>query len=111
MKSTHIIIGSCILILSILFIKSLANSAELKEGEYIVGPGTSVMIGRPPAGVKLNSMGCAQLAPAVYKCYAGMLAGQQFTSKQELIIAWRFIMNPPPENLESEIIKQQMLRR
>ena len=91
------IIAAIVIIFSLAF-STLSKAQGLREGEYIVGPGTSVMVGAPPPGTVLDDIGCVYLSAAVYKCYAGMLAGQQFTSRQELMFAWRMMMNPPVDN-------------
>lgn len=85
-----------------------AETKELKNGEYVLAPGTDVMIGRPPKGTKLDELGCFLSNKTNYRCYAGMLAGQQFTSKEEAIAAWRIIMNPgsaTSQNAKSEALK------
>ncbi len=75
---------------------SIANAQQLKEGQYVVGPGVGDVIEVPvPKGVVLDDFGCAYIAPAVYKCFVGMLAQLQFTSKAEAINAGRYIFNAP----------------
>ena len=78
----------------IILFTSPATADETYQGPQASLPGVSVVIGKIPSGVKLDEFGCAQLTPALYKCYAGMLAGQQFTTRQEALMTFRMVMNP-----------------
>lgn len=88
------IVAVITIVISLAFFGSFSKADETYQPPSASLPGTSVMIGKPPAGVTLDNFGCAQLTPVYYQCYAGMLAGQRFTSRQEALMVYRIAMNP-----------------
>lgn len=87
------LLAAVAIIVAFLFVSS-SKADETYQPPTASLPGTSVMIGRPPIGTVLDNFGCAQLTPSRYQCYAGMLAGQQFSNRQEALMTYRIAMNP-----------------
>lgn len=92
MSATRLLVIAIIAIIAI-----LALSPSLKaepQGQYYLAPGRTVIQIPVPEGVVLDEYGCGYIERNKYKCFAGQFAGSVYTTKQDALAAWRFIVNP-----------------